>query len=272
MLQKIENELTHSTLRLVLLIFFLAAFLTAQNTSNVYQSHDRPRALALIGDRYHSPVHIRDGIVPAFLRENVSITFIENDKALTAQALQEFNLLVIFKDGMIWPNGFDQPHVKWMTEDQQKALWDFVHNGGSFLALHNSHGIYPPGGLYYKLFGGDYGGHPAPATFTVRVEDKNHPITQGVEDYEIFDEQHTSKYYLGSKHLLLRNMARDNTGAAAGWWRGLGQGRFVYLSPGHTPEGLGHQMTQRLIRNSIRWLLRLDHRGPNLTPSWPRKK
>ncbi len=135
------------------LFLFAAAFLAGQNTSGVYQSHERPRALALIGDRYHSPVHIRDGMVPAFLRENIPVVFIENDEALTAEALKDFNLLVIYKDGMIWPNGFDQPHVKWMTKEQQQAIWDFVHNGGAFLAMHNSHGIYPPGGLYYKLSG-----------------------------------------------------------------------------------------------------------------------
>ena len=248
----------HYRCQLLLLVFFVAAFLPAQNTSDVYQSHDRPHALALIGDRYHSSVHIRDGLAPVFVRENIPVTFIENHRELNAQTLQNFQLLVIFKDGMIWPNGFERSHVKWMTESQQKAVWDFVQNGGAFLALHNSHGLYPPGGLYYKLFGGDYGGHPPPAIFTIRVEDKNHPITQGVEDYEIFDEQHTSKYYLENKHLLLRNIARDNKAAPAGWWRNLNQGRFVYLSPGHTPEGLNHQMTQRLIRNSLRWLLRLD--------------
>jgi uncharacterized protein len=113
-----------------------------------------------------------------------------------------------------------------------------------------------PGGLYYKLFGGDYGGHPEPAVFTIRVEDKNHPITSGVEDYEIYDEQHMVKYYLDREHQLLRSIARDNKAAAAGWWREMGKGRLVYLSMGHTPDGLQHPMTQRLIRNAMRWCLR----------------
>ena len=67
-----------------------------------------------------------------------------------------------------------------------------------------------------------------------------------------------SKYFLDREHLLPRNIARDNKAAPAGWWRELDHGRFVYLSSGHTPEGLGHPMTQRLIRNAIRWLLQLD--------------
>jgi len=247
------------TIRRAFLLSLLTAVVAAgQGFPEVYQSAERPRALAVIGDRYHSPVHIRDGLVPAFARENIPVTFVTNVEALTAGALEDYDLLVIFRDGMNWPEGYDNEHVKWMTDAQQQAIWDFVHEGGGFLAMHNAHGLFPEDGPYYKLFGGDYGGHPPPATFAVRVEDTDHPITRGVEDYEIFDEQHMSKYYLDRERLLLRSISPANEEAPAGWWREPGEGRFVYLAPGHTHEGLHHAMTQRLIRNSIRWLLRLD--------------
>ena len=243
--------------KLILCVLLSAAAL-AQNMPGVYQSARRPRALALIGDRYHSPVYIRDGLAPAFLRENIPVTFIENDQALNAEALKDYQLLVILRDGMNWPNGYNNPHVKWMTEAQQQAIWDFVHNGGGFLPLHNAQGLYPPDGLYYKLLGGDYGGHPKPYVFTIRVENRDHPITAGVEDFEIFDEQHMVKYYLDREHLLLRSIARDNTAAPAGWWREMGKGRLCYLAPGHTPDALGHPMMQRLLRNAMRWCLRME--------------
>ena len=242
----------------LLLVFALAGCCLAQDASAVYQSAKRPRALALIGDRYHSPIYIRDGLGPALLRENIPVTFIEKDQALTTEALKDFQLLVILRDGMNWPNGYDQPAVKWMTDAQQQAIRDFVHNGGGFLPLHNAQGVYPPDGLYYKLLGGDYGGHPKPYVFTVRVENHAHPVTAGVEDFEIFDEQHTVKYYLDREHLLLRSIARDNLAAPAGWWREMGKGRLVYLAPGHTPEALGHPMMQRLLRNAMRWCLRVE--------------
>jgi type 1 glutamine amidotransferase len=241
---------------LLLLLAVAAGSLPAQNTSRVYLSAKRPRAVALIGDRYHSPVYIRDGLTPALVRENIPVTFIENVEELNAENLKSFELLIILRDGMNWPDGYAKPPVKWMTDAQQQAVWDFVHQGGGFLALHNAQGIYPPGGLYYKLFGGDYGGHPKPYVYTVRIEDKNHPITAGVEDFSIFDEQHTVKYYLGREQLLLRSIAPDNLQSEAGWWREMGKGRFVYLAPGHTPEALGHPMMQRLIRNSLNWLLK----------------
>jgi len=149
-------------LRLFWALAALASLAAAQNTSTVYRSARRPRALAIIGDRYHSPVYIRDNLAPAFVRENIPLTFVENVEALSGEALKDFQLLVILRDGMNWPEGYDKPPVKWMTDAQQQAIWDFVEGGGGFLALHNAQGIYPPGGLYYKLFGGDYGGHPKP--------------------------------------------------------------------------------------------------------------
>src|SRR5262245_26720203 len=100
------------------LMIALAALAQAQNGTGVYHSAKRPRALALIGDRYHSPTYIRDNLAPAFLRENIPITFIENVEALSAAALKEYQLLVILRDGMNWPDGYDKPPVKWMTDAQ----------------------------------------------------------------------------------------------------------------------------------------------------------
>ncbi|PIB30412.1 hypothetical protein BFP77_04560 [Maribacter sp. 4U21] len=227
-----------------------------QNTSEVYMSADRPLALAVIGDRYHSPVHVRNGLMTPLALENIPVVYLENDKALTAESLKSFDLLIFLKDGNLWPNGYDASPVKWMTDGQQQAVFEFVNNGGGFLALHNSHGLYPPDGPYYDIFGGDYGGHPAPEEFMIRIEDKDHPITAGIEDFRTYDEQHMSKYYGDKENLLLRNISDANKSAPAGWWREIGKGRFVYLAPGHTKEALGHPMMQQLIRNSIKWLTR----------------
>ena len=259
-------------MRATLLSILLAVPLAAQVTSKskpttgvepdpVYSTSSRPRALALIGDIYHGPVMMRDGLITALVRENIPVTFIEDPAALNAKSLADCSLLIIARNGRYWPEGYGKPQTAWMSDAQQKAVWDFVNNGGGFLAVHNAHTMYPKGGLYYKLFGGDFGGHPAPYRFTIRIENKSHPITAGVEDYDIFDEQHMSKYDLDQEHLLLRSVAPDNKQAAAGWWNEFGKGRMCYLSPGHTPEALNHPMTQRLLRNAMRWVLHEDGKG-----------
>jgi type 1 glutamine amidotransferase len=207
-------------MRRILLSLLLAVPLGAQVTSRsksttgvevdpVYATAARPRALALIGDVYHGPVMMRDGLIAALVKEDIPVTFIEDPAALNAKSLAGCSLLIIARNGRYWPDGYGKPQTAWMTDAQQKAIWDFVEAGGGFLAVHNAHTMYPPKGLYYKLFGGDFGGHPKPYVFTIRVENKSYPITAGVEDFDIFDEHHMSKYYLDQEHLLLRSVARN---------------------------------------------------------------
>ncbi|HYM11253.1 MAG TPA: ThuA domain-containing protein, partial [Bryobacterales bacterium] len=153
-------------MRSVLLSILLCVPLAAQVTSHskpttgvevdpVYSSAARPRALALIGDVYHGPIMMRDGLITALVRENIPVTFIEDPSLLDAKTLAGYALLIIARNGRYWPDGYGKPQTAWMTDEQQKAIWDFVENGGGFLAVHNAHTMYPPNGLYYKLFGGD---------------------------------------------------------------------------------------------------------------------
>src|SRR5262245_14555540 len=58
----------------VLLTIALAQVAGAQNSSKVYSTATRPRALAVIGDRYHSPIYIRDGLIRALVQENIPVT------------------------------------------------------------------------------------------------------------------------------------------------------------------------------------------------------
>ena len=146
-------------MRITLLAMVLSLPLGAQVTSKskpttgvepdaVYATPHRPRALALIGDVYHGPIMMRDGLITALVRENIPVTFIEDPASLNAKSLAECSLLIIPRNGRYWPDGYGKPQTAWMTDGQQKAIWDFVSNGGGFLAVHNAHTMYPPNGLY----------------------------------------------------------------------------------------------------------------------------
>ena len=218
----------------------------------------RPHALVLIADRYHDPEHIEIGLTKVFQATGVVPHFTFDTQALTAENLARVRLLVILKDGMLWPEGVERgkKYKIWMTPAQEKAVVDFVEGGGAFLNLHNSMGLYPKDGPYLNLVGGRYIGHGPLERFRVEVADPDHPITQGVEDFSVADEQHTPPYDEGKVHLLLRSRSDDGKRqAAAGWAYEPGKGRLVHLAPGHTREAVEHPMFQRLMRNAVQWLL-----------------
>src|SRR6266568_2777813 len=112
---------------------------TGVEVDSVYASARRPRALALIGDIYHGPVMMRDGLAAALVRENIPVTFIEDPKELNAASLAGVSLLIVARNGRYWPEGYGKPQTFWMTGEQQQAVWDFVERGGGFLGVHNAH-------------------------------------------------------------------------------------------------------------------------------------
>lgn len=216
----------------------------------------RPRALVLIGDRFHEPEHVEEGLRPALVAAGVHPVFTVDVRHLTAENLAQVDLLVILRDGMLWPEGFDKPYRVWMTREQEQAVVQFVEGGKGFLNLHNSMGLYPEDGPYLKLVGGRYIGHGPLERFRVEVVDTQHPITRGVTAWSAADEQHTPPYDEKRVHLLLRNRSDEGQTAAAGWCYEPGKGRLVHLASGHTREALNHPMFQRLLVNSLAWLLR----------------
>jgi len=251
---------------------------TAQDLEHVYREltvptapfHGRvptasaghPHALVLIGDQPHEPGHLEEGLQPVFEATGVVPHFTVDVNALSAKNLAMVQLLVILRDGLMRPERDDRTHFIWMTPEQQRAVATFVEGGGGFLNLHNSMGLYPPHGPYLDLVGGRYIGHGPLERFRVEVVDPAHPITRGVGAFFVADEQHTPPYDEARVHLLLQNHSDDGKVAAAGWVREPGRGRLCHLANGHTLEALLHPMYQTLLRNAVRWCLRIEDPGP----------
>jgi len=218
----------------------------------------RKHALVLIGDRYHEPEHFEDGLGPAFAAiKGLEAHFTVDFRALTRENLAQVDLLVILRDGMVWPAGGQGPVRIWMNADQEKAVSEFVHGGKAFLNLHNSMGLYPAGGEYLKLVGGRYIGHGPLERFHVEVTDPKHPVAQGLKAWFAADEQHTPPNDIPVQ-IFLKSRSHDGRVVAnAGWTHEPGKGRVCHLAPGHTRDALHHPMFQRALRNSIEWCLRL---------------
>src|SRR5229473_6413034 len=209
-------------------------------------------AFGLIGDRYHNSDYIRIGLTRTIAKElEVSIDFTDETSLLNAEALDGYKLLIVLRDGMIWPEGYggdestnaawvatgrpklvsDPPLPSsraqsqfWIKPEQGKAVRQFVEAGGSALFLHNvTHvGLTDPD--FRHVLGAAYAGHPPIRTFKVKLKNSNHPITKGVRDFIVTDEQHYMEYDKDPKHLLLETVNEDgltfgNQGASApgGW-------------------------------------------------------
>jgi hypothetical protein len=242
-----------------------------------------PRTLALIGDRYHNSDFIRVALARLFQTLELPIDFTIHYDKISAQLLGDYQLFVCLRDGMIWPGGYlgpdaypytsdlenadDWPEAKpegWITEEQGKAIKDFVDSGNGFYALHNSSHISLYSKHYREVMGGAYIGHPPLRPFKVRVANPDHPITRGVTDFIVTDEQHYVTYDKDPRHILLRSENLDGlryeshgTQAIAGWAYDFGRGRVAFTAIGHTLHAMWQPQHFKLQQNAVRWLLRM---------------
>jgi type 1 glutamine amidotransferase len=246
-----------------------------------------PRALALIGDRYHNADYIRTSLNKVFGELSIPIDYTIDTSAISADLLRPYQLFLILRDGMLWPGGYAGPDayvayqtslenreewpaaksVTWMTEAQGQAIKDFVNNGGGFYPMHNSSHISLGCKNYRDVMGGAYIGHPPLRPFEVHATANSHPITAGMQTFVVNDEQHYVAYDKDPKFVILESENRDGltyetdgrklgTKSPAGWAYDYGKGRVVFTAVGHTVHAMWNPQYVELQKRSIRWLLK----------------
>jgi hypothetical protein len=251
-------------------------------SASAQNSTSRRRMLALIGDRYHNADYIRVALDRILDGLNVTVDYTINYDQLSRSVLANYQIFLCLRDGMIWPGGYlgpdaypyqqglenrgDSPEPKsqtWLKEEQAVALKDFVNAGNGFYSLHNNSHVSLSSKTYRDVMGGAYIGHPALRPFKVRVVNATHPITQGIHDFMVDDEQHYVEYDKDKKDILLEaenidGLTYQNLGAKSisGWAYDYGRGRVVFTAVGHTIHALWNPEYVKIQKRAVQWLLK----------------
>jgi hypothetical protein len=256
----------------------------------------KPRALALIGDRFHNPDYIRTSFARVFKDLNIPVDYtIEYDK-ISASLLKNYQLFVILRDGQIFPGGYLGPDswseysmnlenapdssggrggsaggrggggggsVMWMTAEQGAAIKDWVNAGNGFYSMHNSSHISLSNKDYRDVMGGAFISHPPLRPFQVHATANKHPITEGITPFMVNDEQHYVTYDKDPKYVILESENIDGltfrdlgTKAIGGWAYDYGKGRVVFTAAGHTNHVMWAPQYLEIQKRSVKWLLK----------------
>jgi type 1 glutamine amidotransferase len=247
------------------------------------QRNGRPRALALIGDRYHNPDYIRVSLDKVFKDLNIPIDYTIQYDQISASLLKDYQLFLILRDGMIWPDGYlgpdayaayeanletpktfpDPKPVTWITEEQGTAIKEFVSAGNGFYAFHNCSHISLSSKNYREVMGGAYISHPPLRPFQVHATANKHPITDGMSPFIVNDEQHYVTYDKDPKYIIMEAENIDGlkfedlgTKSVSGWAYDFGKGRVVFTAVGHTIHAMWNPQYLEIQKRSVRWLLK----------------
>ena len=143
------------------------------------------------------------------------------------------------------------------TEAEQAALGEFLAAGGRWFALHATNALleFTESGKvdtpdlaphYMQLLGSRFIAHPANQKIQIRVADASHPLTQGIDDFEVEDEEPYYCEALGEQHVLLEaeynepsqgyvrsDYGTDRDSHPQMYLHPWGEGEVLYLSLGH---------------------------------------
>jgi uncharacterized protein len=221
---------------------------------------DRTATIVRGGWEGHAPVATTDAFVP-FLREHGFAVRIEESTAVYAdpEAMAATDLVL------------QCVTMSQIGDDEVRGLRTAVAAGTGFAGWHG--GIvdsFRATSDYQQLTGALFASHPAAEgggwpTHTIELTDlgREHPVTAGLDDFELTTEQ----YWLLADDLS--DVLATTTQAVlpgsewtrpvvspAVWVRRWGAGRVFVSAPGHDPEVLAHPSVRTIVERGLLWAAR----------------
>lgn len=156
--------------------------------------------------------------------------------------------------------------VREIPNKARESFAELLRKGIGVVSLHHNLGANRDWDEYRKIIGGKFIFEPCeidgqsykPTSWAhgqrlkVQVVDSQHPITEGVTDFEIEDETYGRFYTSPGIHILLRTDHPQNNPIVA-WTTQYGASRVVYLQFGHDRGAYDNPSYRRLVHRAILW-------------------
>ncbi len=159
------------------------------------------------------------------------------------------------------------------TNEQKKALQNFIRSGGGFVAIHSANATERDWPWMWSMVGGKFIRHAPHQQFDVLVTDANHPSTYFLPmRWKVDDECYYSNQLNPDIHVLLsadlttvedKNMA-EYPGETFGklfplcWCHEFDGGREWYTALGHDIETYSDPTFRKHLEGGILWVLGVD--------------
>jgi type 1 glutamine amidotransferase len=148
---------------------------------------------------------------------------------------------------------------------QQQAYINLLNKGKAIIFLHHSLVSYQNWPEFIKIVGGQYhtnavvvngdtlrANYEHDVTIPVKVEDKQHPVTRGINDFEILDEIYGEVEILPTVKPLLSTTQPKSMRYVA-WINHYGNSDVLYIQLGHGPTAYANANYRKLIQQAIEW-------------------
>jgi uncharacterized protein len=203
------------------------------------QDPDRLHVLFLGDDGHHQPAERLQQIIPWFAEQGIYFHYTDRQEDLNLKNLQKFDAFMFYGNRA------------GLTQDQESALLTYVHEGGAFVAIHTASASFNDSDAFVNLLGGAFKAH-GDGTFRVEHVEADHPVKQGVPNFESWDETYVHMKLNPDMTVLSERVEGDHREPWT-WVRNHGDGRVFYTAWGHDERTWGTDGFKLLLNRGIRW-------------------
>lgn len=205
------------------------------------EADGRIKTLLLTGGPVHDAKNIGDIVQAAMDKTGrFEITRVHEDlDALLKDRIAPYKLVVFY-----WTLGE-------LTDDQRQGLLKHIEAGNGFVTFHSGADSFRGDREYRALVGGHFVTHPHYRTYQVSVTPVESPITRGIDEFMITDEQYILDY--DTDLTVLANSLYQGRLMPVLWTKDWGQGRVFYNALGHDPKACEQEMFQTLLVRGAIW-------------------
>lgn len=162
---------------------------------------------------------------------------------------------------------YDMPENIVLTDEQKQNMKRFFEEGAPAVFLHHSLLSYREWDAFSDIIGGRYynktpfvdamgdtiqSEYQHDVRYKVRIADKEHTITRGMDDFEILDETYKN-YIVNDDVKLLLTTDHPSSGPEIGWINTFGNSQIVFLINGHSESAYNNPHYRQLLYNAINW-------------------
>lgn len=197
--------------------------------------------LVFAGGSLHDWQGCSEAIIEILSRcDEFKITKIEEDlDALTAPRLAPYDLIVFYYT------------LGEMSDAQKNGLLNHIASGKGFAGVHCAADSFRECPEYRAMIGGHFVTHPRYREYQVNVSDTTHPITAGIEEFMVTDEQYILDYD-SRVNVLATGLSKGGTMPVV-WTKNWGEGRVFYLALGHDAKACGQEIFGTLLLRGALW-------------------
>jgi type 1 glutamine amidotransferase len=194
-----------------------------------------------LGDRgLHRPKARFDQLEPVMAKRGIAMTYADTLDSLTPDNLNRYDALVVYAN-----------HDRGRPE-HVKAILDYVAAGKGFVALHCASFCFTDDEEYVKLVGAQFRSHTT-GVFRAKTVKVDHPIMQGVQSFESWDETYVHDKHNEKDRTVLEVRTDRTLEEPWTWVRTHGKGRVFYTAWGHDHRTWSHDGFHTLVERGIRW-------------------